>query len=83
MSAQGGNASVPTMVAFLLPWCGFSMQVEPLIEELAVVALMADLPVNVMRYDVTATNPLPEDIASTILPYDLSHFSSAAVHHIM
>jgi thiol-disulfide isomerase/thioredoxin len=66
VSAQGGNASVPTMVAFLLPWCGFSIQVEPLIEELAAVAAMADLPVNVMRYDVTATNPLPEDIASTL-----------------
>lgn len=65
VSAQGGNASVPTMVAFLLPWCGFSMQVEPLIEELATVAVMANLPINIMRYDVTATNPLPEDIAST------------------
>ena len=65
VSAQGGNASVPTIVAFLLPWCGFSMQVEPLIEELATLAAMADLPINVMRYDVTATNPLPEDIAST------------------
>ena len=41
------------------------MQVEPLIEELATVAVMANLPINIMRYDVTATNPLPEDIAST------------------
>lgn len=69
VSAQGGNASVPTMVAFLLPWCGFSMQVEPLIEELAAVAGIADLPVNIMRYDVTATNPLPEDIASTLCTF--------------
>ena len=67
VSAQGGNSSVPTVVAFLLPWCGFSIQAEPLIEELAAVAAMAGLPVNVMRYDVTATNPLPEDIASTFV----------------
>lgn len=62
LAEQGANASVPTLVAFLLPWCGFSIQVEPLLEELAAVARLAALPVNVMRYDVTPTNPLPEHL---------------------
>ena len=63
-SGTAGNASVPTLVAFLLPWCGFSVQVEPVLEEVSAVASLASLPFNVGRYDVTPTNSLPDHLLS-------------------
>ena len=70
VAEQGGDPNVPTLVAFMLPWCGFSIQAEPLMEELSAVAALADLPVNVMRYDVTATNPLPDYLVASVAGMD-------------
>ena len=62
--ARSRMPAAATCVAFLLPWCGFSVQVEPILEEVSAVASLASLPFNVGRYDVTPTNSLPDHLLS-------------------
>ena len=60
------NSNRVAIVAFLLPWCVFSMQLEPLLDELFLVASMAEVPVDVGIFHVSPTNSIPEHLAKTV-----------------